>query len=203
MLNINRSDSAVAISSYLIHTLSDLAESLQDTKMWVIAHIRISDDPINPLRLDPLVVARQVRDLNLVEMCHSLGPIFTAYYTHRDFAERYGPCANDTDSISPEAGSVAVCSSVALAFGYYNMDLAIGSKHVFLSESAWRELEAHLGLIDIKRFESAKIMPIDEVNMESVNGDVPDDSSTKKVFPLRIFRNFFHLHLSSSISFLT
>ncbi|KAJ3263937.1 hypothetical protein HDU77_009711 [Chytriomyces hyalinus] len=146
----------------------DVAASLSATTPWLIAVV-----DTGTARLDPSLISAQISRLHLGQLAAAAGPKFTASFTHAHFAKRYAACVNDTVE-SQDSEPAKTCAAIALAFAFTDEQVVIAKTRIFLVEDAWRELEAHLGLEDIKTQET-EMMEADLA--ASMAGD--EDESTR------------------------
>ncbi|KAJ3328082.1 hypothetical protein HDU76_010617 [Blyttiomyces sp. JEL0837] len=159
--------------SELKDSMNDLIDALANTSIWVGIHIRMSDNPATPFRMDPEVLLRQVRSWNIVSFAHSLATLHTASFTHREFKERYDILLSNASpslvaSVSTLSRGLGLCQEadgmrdiecpenrfaaiLATQFEYGDLDITVGKSRVFLSETAWRELESRLGSANAQR----------------------------------------------------
>ncbi|KAI8615115.1 chitin synthase-domain-containing protein [Chytriomyces sp. MP71] len=83
---------------------------------------------------------------------------------------RYAACVENDGT--PLGLDTQGCTAIALAFGYSDAELRVGVKRVFLADGAWRELEAHLGILEMQRADE------DEVLEEEAGAEDKEQAST-------------------------
>ncbi|KAL0079364.1 glycosyltransferase family 2 protein [Phycomyces blakesleeanus] len=142
------------IIDQLYMTLRDLFNTMADTRLYHILHIRPNDSQ-SPDLFDVKRVKAQVHSLLLPELAVRCRQEYASYYTFNEFLMRYERLAVSLqiDSTKPERGQVDVIRAM---MNWAETQVYIGNDMVWLSYEIWRELEDGLRAYEKEERERAK-----------------------------------------------
>ncbi|KAI9314523.1 chitin synthase-domain-containing protein [Dichotomocladium elegans] len=128
--------------SQLRSSLDDIMTTLDETMPWFIFCLRPCDALV-PNMFDPQRVRAQVRFFGLAQIAERMQTAYTMSYFHDEFCTRYGPTLQ-TAGVDVSREPRDQCEAAAAIFGWFATQAAIGNTRIFLSETAWRQLEDQL-----------------------------------------------------------
>jgi chitin synthase len=130
--------------------LDTLFETLDDTKPWFVVCLRPNDNQL-PNQFEARVVKQQIKTFGIVEMARKLLNEYSVNMTCEEFCERYADVPSlAAATLHGATGGEAKqkFSAVKEVMGWSDAEAASGRVKVFLSHSAFRELEDELRAAD-------------------------------------------------------
>ncbi|RKP37869.1 chitin synthase-domain-containing protein [Dimargaris cristalligena] len=126
--------------------LSDLFDTLDQTQPWFIFCLA-ANDVERPQQWDARLVKNQVRSFGLTDVVKRKVIEYAHWLSHDEFLTRYKPVV-DSLKLDQSRDARTRCDAAGSMIGWGYNDMAVGNRQVFLSFTAWRDLEDNLRAIE-------------------------------------------------------
>ncbi|KAJ1970004.1 hypothetical protein IWQ62_000242 [Dispira parvispora] len=134
------------VASQFQRALSDLFDTLDQTQPWFVFCLS-ANNAERPHQWDGRLVKAQVSSLGLTDVVKRRVVEYAHAYAHEDFLSRYKPVV-DSLKVDPSRDARTRCDAAGTMIGWGYSDMAVGSRQVHLSFTAWRDLEDNLRAIE-------------------------------------------------------
>ncbi|KAJ1977574.1 hypothetical protein H4R35_002241 [Dimargaris xerosporica] len=134
------------VATQFQRALSDLFDTLDQTQPWFVFCVT-PNDMERPAQWDSRLVQSQVHDLGLVDVVKRKVMEYATSFTHEDFLTRFKPVM-DSLKLDTARDARSRCDAAGTMIGWGYNDMAVGHRKVFLSFTAWRDLEDNLRVFE-------------------------------------------------------
>jgi chitin synthase len=122
--------------------IGELVDTLGETLSWFVLCIR-PNEKVQSNKFDSKYVGAQVRYFQLAEIAQRRAVEYTINCTHSEFLDRYAIVLAPM-GIESSRKPRAKIEAAGEIFGWTTREMCVGQKRVWLSDSAWRDLEDNL-----------------------------------------------------------
>ncbi|KAJ1910342.1 hypothetical protein IWQ60_010705 [Tieghemiomyces parasiticus] len=134
------------VATQFQRALGDLFDTLDQTQPWFVFCLA-ANDAERPAQWDGRLVKNQVRSYGLADVVKRRAVEYAHALTHDEFLERYRPVV-DSLKLDSARDARSRCDAAGSMIGWGYNDMAVGHRRVFLSFTAWRDLEDNLRALE-------------------------------------------------------
>ncbi|RKP05556.1 P-loop containing nucleoside triphosphate hydrolase protein, partial [Thamnocephalis sphaerospora] len=159
-----KASKVVGVGTQCSKGIGELVDTLGETLPWFVLCVRPNDQG-RAGQFDTKHVRAQTLFLQLAEIAQRRSVEYTINCTHSEFLDRYAIVLAPM-GIESSRKARAKIEAAAVIFGWTQQEMFIGQKRVWLSDSAWRDLEDNLRAAE------------NEARRRQKNGGADDNMST-------------------------